>query len=56
MDLKFNKDDKILVYHFGVDGIWYIVFLNSKTGTKYMIERKKYIDSLYNEEDRCRDV
>lgn len=56
MNLKFNEEDKILRYHFGENGIWYTVFLNSKTGTKYMIESKKYIQSLYNEEDRCKNV
>lgn len=51
MDLKFNKDDKVLGHYFGADGVWYTVFLNSKTGTKYMIERKKYINSLYERKD-----
>ena len=51
MDIKFNKEDKVLGFKLGEDNVWYTVFLNSKTGTKYMIEREKYIDSLYERKD-----
>lgn len=49
MSLKFNEDDKVVGLKILEDNKWYVVLLNSKTGTKYMIEREKYIDSLYEE-------